>query len=167
VYAKKCSITPLSSQFLYNPLINEGFDVIGSLIQAQNSLIKNWPVTLLWLYFGFFFSGSGSSLTMVIGNLTGFAPSGYGSGLRSLRETNQEREPVNQRQPVTLDAQLDPKTSNEYSVAATHPTLPPPERVSDDKSLDRRTRQNSDPASRAFLSVANYSSTTHKIDVRV
>lgn len=102
---------------------------------------------------------------MVIGNLTGYTSSGYGSGNTLRPQTNQELQV--QRQPVTLDAQLDPKTPNEYSVSSLPSVIPPPERTSDTKSPEKRTSQNSDPASRAFLAVANYQPRTNRIDVSV
>ncbi len=102
---------------------------------------------------------------MVIGNLTGYVSSGYGSSNSLRPQANQEAQ--RQRQPVTLDAQLDPKTPNEYSVTQSPAVIPPPERTSDSKSPDKRTSQNTDPASRAFLSVANYQPRTNKIDISV
>lgn len=104
---------------------------------------------------------------MVIGNLTGYVSSGYGAGGNLRPHAAQEREPANQRQPVTLDAQLDPKTPNEYSVSPSPSVIPPPERTSDTKAPDKRTSQNNDPASRAFLSVANYQSRPNSIDISV
>jgi len=100
---------------------------------------------------------------MVIGNLTGYASSGYGSNNILRPQPNQE----SQRQPVTLDAQLDPKTPNEYSVAQSPSVIPPPERTSEGKSPDKRNSQNTDPASRTFLAIANYQPRPNRIDVSV
>ena len=97
---------------------------------------------------------------MVIGDISGYSSLGLGS-LRPHKPNADERA------PVTLDARLDPKAPNEYSVGPIPKIIPPPERPSDAKSAEKRTSQNNDPASRAFLSVANYSPTIHRIDLEV
>lgn len=102
---------------------------------------------------------------MVIGNLTGYVSSGYGSGNTPRPQANQDSQ--GPRQPVTLDAQLDPKTPNEYSVAQPPSVIPPPERASEGKSADKRNSQNADPASRTFLAIANYQPRANRIDISV
>lgn len=96
---------------------------------------------------------------MVIGDSFSYASLGLGS---SFTRSNQNAE----RNAVTLDAKLDPKKPNEYSVQATAPIIPPPEKSSDVKNAGKRAPQNLDPVSRAFNAVADYEPRRlHRIDV--
>ena len=97
---------------------------------------------------------------MVIGDISGYSSLGLGS-LRPQKPN------VEERAPVTLDARLDPRAPNEYAVGPFPTIIPPPERPGDAKSAEKRTSQSNDPVSRAFLSVANYSPTIHRIDLEV
>ncbi len=72
-----------------------------------------------------------------------------------------------ERQAVTLDARLDPKTPNEYAVQIAPPVIEPPQKVTEPKSASKKLNQNYDPASRAFLSVANFNPTIHRIDIYI
>ena len=71
------------------------------------------------------------------------------------------------RPAITLDAEPDPKTPHQYAVTAKPQVIPPPERPSEAKSAAKKPNQNIDPVSRAFLAVAEYEPTYHRIDVRV
>lgn len=97
---------------------------------------------------------------MVIGDFLGYSSLGLGSPL--LRNTNHERN------AVTLEAKLDPKKPNEYSVQAPAPVIPPPEKISDAKSAGKRAPQNTDPVSRVFNAVADYElRQVHRIDIYI
>lgn len=95
---------------------------------------------------------------MVIGDFLGYAAQG---------SVYSQRSQVPARPAVTLDAELDPKTPHQYSVQTKPQVIPPPERATEAKSAAKRANQNSDPVSRAFLAVADYQPTYHRIDVKV
>jgi hypothetical protein len=97
---------------------------------------------------------------MFIGNSLGYSSLGLGG---ALARTNSQSE----RNTVTLEAKLDPKKPNEYSVQTPTPSIVAPEQVSDNKNAAKRAPQNTDPVSRAFNAVADYESFTHRVDVRV
>jgi len=71
------------------------------------------------------------------------------------------------RPAVTLEAEPDPKTPHQYAVNAKPQVVPPPEKPSEPKSLIKKPNQNTDPVSQAFLAVADYTPTYHRIDIRV
>lgn len=99
---------------------------------------------------------------MVIGDYLGYSSLGYGL----LRTQINPKE----RDTVILEAKLDPKKPNEYSVQTTPntPLIPPPEKTSEAKNTGKRAPQNTDPVSRIFHAVAD-SSTAQKpiIDIYV
>lgn len=97
---------------------------------------------------------------MVIGDFLGYSSLGLGSPFARNHVNNE-------RNAVTLDAKLDPKKPNEYTVQTPPPVIAPPEKTSDVKSAAKRAPQNTDPASRAFNAVADYETPTHRIDIRV
>jgi hypothetical protein len=97
---------------------------------------------------------------MVIGDFIGYTSLGLGS-VRAHKFSAPERE------AVTLEAKLDPKTPHEYSVQSAPPVILPPEKPTETKAPAKRHPQNSDPVSRVFLSVADYAPTVHKIDISV
>lgn len=97
---------------------------------------------------------------MVIGDFLGYSSLGLGS---ALTRNNFHSE----RSAVTLDAKLDPKKPNEYSVQTPSPVLPPPEKTSDIKNAGKRAPQNTDPISRAFNAVADYETRVQRIDIYV
>lgn len=95
---------------------------------------------------------------MVIGDYLGYSSLGYGL-LRTQINTKE-------RDAVILDAKLDPKKPNEYSVLA--PLIPPPEKNSEPKNSGKRHPQNTDPVSRIFYAIENSSSTRRAIiDIQV
>lgn len=71
------------------------------------------------------------------------------------------------RQAVTLDATLDPKTPNEYAVQIAPKIIDAPQKVSEIKSVSKKLNQNTDSASRAFISVADFKPTIHRIDIHI
>ena len=78
------------------------------------------------------------------------------------------QKPANITRPaVTLEAEPDPKTPHQYAVNAKPQVVPPPEKPSEPKSLIKKPNQNTDPVSQAFLAVADYTPTYHRIDIRV
>jgi hypothetical protein len=89
---------------------------------------------------------------MVIGDYLGYSSLGYGL----LRTQINPKE----RDTVILDAKLDPKKPNEYSVQTTlnSPLIPPPEKTGEAKSSSKRAPQNTDPVSRIFNAVADSTS---------
>lgn len=98
---------------------------------------------------------------MVIGDFLGYSSLGLGSPL--LRNTYNP-----ERNAVTLEAKLDPKKPNEYSVQIPAPVIPPPEKTSEAKNTTKRAPQNTDPVSRIFHAVAHYETrTVHRIDIFV
>lgn len=98
---------------------------------------------------------------MVIGDVSAYASLGFG-GIRSYPNAS------NERNNVTLDANIDPKKPNEYSVQVAAPIIPPVEKTSDSKNSGKKAPENTDPVSRAFNAVANYRSTQRSvIDVYV
>lgn len=97
---------------------------------------------------------------MVIGDFRGYASLGLGG---NFARTN----PNSERSQVTLDARLDPKKPNEYSVQVPAPVIPPPEKTSDVKNTPKRAPQNNDPVSRAFNAVADFQPRKSKIDIYV
>lgn len=97
---------------------------------------------------------------MVIGDLTGYSSFGLG-GVQSQRVPNIDRN------AVTLDAKLDPKKPNAYTVQFPAPVITPPEKLSDIKSASKRAPQNTDPVSQTFNMIADYGPRIHKIDIFV
>lgn len=97
---------------------------------------------------------------MVIGNSLGHSSLGLGG---ALSRSNFQSE----RDNLTLEAKLDPKKPNEYSVHAPAAPIAPPEKTSDTKTASKRFPQNLDPVSRAFNAVADYAPQAHKIDIHV
>lgn len=97
---------------------------------------------------------------MVIGDFLGYSSLGFGSPLTRNHFNNE-------RNAVTLDAKLDPKKPNEYTVQTPAPVITPPEKSSDVKNAGKRLPQNTDPVSRAFNAVADYETQVHRIDIRV
>lgn len=96
---------------------------------------------------------------MVIGDVSAYASLGFG-GIRSYPNANAERN------SVTLEANIDPKSPNQYTVAPA--VIPPVEKPSDSKSSGKKAPENTDPVSRAFNAVANYrSSPRSQIDVYI
>lgn len=96
---------------------------------------------------------------MVIGDFLGYSSYGQGSVYT--------QRPTPARPAVTLDAEPDPKTPNQYAVQTKPQVIPPPERPSEAKSSGKKANQNTDPVSRAFLAVENYQPTYHRIDIKV
>jgi hypothetical protein len=106
---------------------------------------------------------------MVIGDFLGYSSYGQASAYA--------QRPAPARPAVTLDAEPDPKTPNQYIVQATSDVnaspvipsqvIPPPERATEAASSGSKTHQNTDPVSRAFLAVENYRPTFHRIDISV
>lgn len=95
---------------------------------------------------------------MVIGDVSAYASLGFG-GVRAYPNASAERN------NVTLEANLDPQKPNEYAVKLAPPVIPPIERPSDSKNSGKKAPENTDPVSRAFSAVANYSSKKSLIDV--
>jgi hypothetical protein len=87
---------------------------------------------------------------MVIGDYLGYSSLGYGVLRTRINPT--------ERDAVTLEAKLDPKKPNEYSVQPTPTLIPPPEKTSDTKNTGKRVPQNTDPVSRIFNAVADSTS---------
>lgn len=77
------------------------------------------------------------------------------------------RAPGSDRNAVTLDAKLDPRKPNEYTVQVPAPVITPPEKPSDIKSASKRASQNTDPVSQVFNAIADYGPQIHKIDIFV
>ncbi|MEN0037788.1 MAG: hypothetical protein AAGC78_12015 [Cellvibrio sp.] len=98
---------------------------------------------------------------MVIGDSLGYTALGFGGG--SVPRNHLQAE----RNSVVLEAKLDPKKPNEYSVQTSAPVIAPPEKTSESKNTGRQFPQNTDPASRAFNAIANYEPRAHKIDIHV
>ncbi len=96
---------------------------------------------------------------MVIGDFLGYSSYGQGSVFA------QRSTPA--RPAVTLDAEPDPKTPNQYAVQTKPQVIPPPERPSEAKGSGKKANQNTDPVSRVFLAVENYQPTYHRIDIKV
>jgi len=96
---------------------------------------------------------------MVIGDFLGYSPYGPGSVYA--------QRPTPARPAVTLDAEPDPQTPNQYVVQTKPQVIPPPERPGEAKSSDKNANHNDDPVSRAFLAVENYQPTYHRIDIKV
>ena len=107
---------------------------------------------------------------MVIGDFVGYSSLGLGS-LRSgsMGKDRQQNTITSEKKTgVTLEARLDPKAPNEYSVqVASQELVRAPEKSSDVKSVAKRLNNNNDPVSRAFFSVADYSAKIHKIDIKI
>jgi hypothetical protein len=82
---------------------------------------------------------------MVIGDYLGYSSLGYGLLRTQINPKEQDR--------VILEAKLDPKKPNEYSVQT--PLIPPPEKASEPRNTHKRAPQNTDPVSSIFNSVAN------------
>ncbi len=97
---------------------------------------------------------------MVIGDFLGY--SAYGPGA-----AYSQRSQVQARPAVTLEAERDPQSPHQYRVAVAPLVIPPAEPTTEAKSGGKRTPQNNDPVSRAFLSVANYQSSRSRIDIKV
>ena len=97
---------------------------------------------------------------MVIGDFLGYSSLGLGSPLTRNHVNNE-------RNAVTLDAKLDPKKPNEYTVHTPPPVIAPPEKSSDVKNAAKRAPQNTDPVSRAFNAVADYEPRMQRIDIHV
>lgn len=98
---------------------------------------------------------------MVIGDFLGHSSLGLGSPL--LRNSYSQ-----ERNAVTLEAKLDPKKPNEYSVQTSVPVIRPPEKTSDTKSAGSRAPQNTDPVSRVFNAIADYElRQVHRIDTYI
>lgn len=72
-----------------------------------------------------------------------------------------------ERNAVVLEAKLDPKKPNEYSVQTLDTAFVPPEKASETKGSGKRAPQNTDPVSRAFNTVAEYEARMHRIDIHV
>ncbi|HWV14302.1 MAG TPA: hypothetical protein VN030_02640 [Cellvibrio sp.] len=68
------------------------------------------------------------------------------------------------RQAVTLEARIDPRSPHEYSVQLASEKV---DAVSQAESTEKKSRQNRDPASQAFFSVADYQPVKHSIDIVV
>jgi len=96
---------------------------------------------------------------MIIGDFTGYSSVGQGAAYG--------QPPKITRPAITLEAEPDPKTPHQYAVNTRPQVIPPPERPSDAKNAAKKPNQNTDPVSRAFLAVADYAPTLHRIDVRV
>lgn len=97
---------------------------------------------------------------MVIGDFIGY--SAYGPG------TAYSQRPQAQTRPaITLEAERDPQSPHQYSVAAAPQVIPPIEASTDAKSVGRKAPRNNDPVSRAFHAVADYQPSRPLIDVRV
>jgi hypothetical protein len=97
---------------------------------------------------------------MVISNFVSYSSLGLGAIQR-------QGVPASGRQAVTLDAKLDPEVPNKYAVEITPPVMEPPQKIPEAKSGSKKLNQNKDPASLAFISVADFKPTIHKIDIRV
>lgn len=102
---------------------------------------------------------------MVISNFVSYSSLGLGAIQR-------QGAPAPGRQALTLDAKLDPKAPNEYAVELALSDIPaaviePPQKMSEAKPGNQQAHQNKDPASLAFISIANFKPATHKIDIRV
>jgi len=97
---------------------------------------------------------------MAISEFTGYSSVGQGAAYW--------HKPANiTRSAVTLDAEPDPKTPHQYAVNTKPQVIPPPERPSESKNLVKKSNQNTDPVSQAFLAIADYAPTYHRIDIRV
>jgi hypothetical protein len=97
---------------------------------------------------------------MVIGDFVGYSTFGQGAVVA-------QKPHVQVRPAVTLEAERDPQTPHQYRVLVKQPLLPPLEAATDAKSSGKKANQNNDPVSRAFLAVASYRPTYHRIDVEV
>lgn len=97
---------------------------------------------------------------MVIGDFVGYSSLGLGANFSRIN-------PHNERNQVTLDAKLDPKKPNEYSVHVTPPVISAPEKSSDLKEANKRFPKNDDPVSRIFHAVEDYQPRPRKIDIYV
>lgn len=97
---------------------------------------------------------------MVIGDFLGYSTYGQGS-------VYTQKPQAQPRPAVTLEAERDPQTPHQYRVATRQELIPPPEAVTEAKSSGEKSNRNTDPASRAFLAVANYRPTYHRIDIKV
>ena len=96
---------------------------------------------------------------MVIGEYTGYSSMGQGPA--------NWQSPKIARPAITMDAEPDPKTPHQYAVNNKPQVIPPPERPSEAKGATKKPNQNTDPVSRAFLAIADYEPTYHRIDIRV
>lgn len=97
---------------------------------------------------------------MILGDFSGYSNVGQGSAYL-------QKSPGFARPAVTLEAEPDPKTPHQYAVNTKPQVIPPPERASEAKYTAKKPNQNIDPVSRAFLAVADYQPTFHRIDIRV
>ncbi|MES2673563.1 MAG: hypothetical protein V4660_04955 [Pseudomonadota bacterium] len=102
---------------------------------------------------------------MVISNFVSYSALGLGAIQR-------QGVPVPGRQALTLDAKLDPNVPNEYAVELAlsdlaAPVIEPPQKTSEAKPGSKKLNQNKDPASLAFISIADFKSATHKIDIHI
>lgn len=97
---------------------------------------------------------------MALGNLAGYSSLGLGGNFSRIN-------PQGERSQVTLDAKLDPKKTNEYSVQISPPVITPPEKISEVKNASKRYPSNDDPVSRAFNAVADYEPRRRNIDIYV
>jgi hypothetical protein len=112
---------------------------------------------------------------MVIGDYLGY--SSYAQRSYEQASYGQAQRPTPARPAVTLDAEPDPKTPNQYIVQTPSDVIaspvipsqviPPPEQATEAASSGSKTHQNTDPVSRAFLAVENYQPTFHRIDISV
>ena len=109
---------------------------------------------------------------MVIGDFVGYSSLGLGSlrGGAMGRDRQHNAVAFENKTGVTLDAKLDPKSPNEYTVQVApkgQEVIRASEKPSDVKSVAKRLNNNHDPVSRAFFSVADYSPKIHKIDISI
>lgn len=94
---------------------------------------------------------------MVIGNLLGYS---------SVGSAYTRTAPL--REAITLEAKLNPQSPNEYSVQLPAEIFKlKDERADAEYSASAKPYQNRDPASRAFLAVADFKPAQHNIDIFV
>jgi len=88
---------------------------------------------------------------------------GYGSiGSAYMRPLNP---PV--RESVTLEAKVNPESPHEYSVHMTPELFKLQQDHAEAEYSAKKSHQNRDPASQAFLGVADYKPVKHNIDIFV
>lgn len=92
---------------------------------------------------------------MDIGNFLGYSPIG-----------STYRHPAPLREAVTLEARVDPRSPNEYSVQLPAEIFKLKDESARESSA-QKPYQNRDPASRAFFAVADYHPVKHNIDLFV
>lgn len=97
---------------------------------------------------------------MVIADFLGYSTYGQGS-------VYTQKPQAQVRPAVTLEAERDPHMPHQYRVLAKQQVVPPPEAATDAKSSGKKASQNNDLVSRAFLAVADYRPTYHRIDIDV